>query len=63
MSDEARRIAADYLASLTDAEASEFISQSRGAHEEMREFARKLFAPDQDEQTPFHNLLHRRTNR
>lgn len=45
----ARRIAADYLASLTDAEAAAFTAEARTAQADMRRFARNLFG-DPEEQ-------------
>lgn len=45
-----RRAAADYLAALTDAEAAAFMADARGARDEMREFARAVFARRDDDE-------------
>lgn len=46
--DTARRIAADYLATLTDAEADAFTTEARTAQQANRDFARQLFGdPEQ----------------
>lgn len=46
--DTARRIAADYLAALNDAEASAFVAETRTAQQANRDFARQLFGdPEQ----------------
>lgn len=42
--DAARRIAADYLATLDDREAAAFLADARAVNAEMREFAKALFA-------------------
>ena len=48
MTYDARRIAADYLAALTDSEARDVVAEARSEHAEMRAFTRQLFKTDDD---------------
>lgn len=49
--DTARRIAADYLATLDDREAAAFLADARAVNAEMREFAKALFASAKSDRT------------
>lgn len=49
--DTARRIAADYLATLNDREAAAFLADARALDAEMREFANALFADAESDHT------------
>lgn len=52
MTEDPRRVASDYLASLTESESADFIATARAEHTEMRAFAAVLFRKDEDDR-PF----------